>query len=75
MVSLGEFIVQLLMSIVELLVTFITDVLLSSPISAILLIVGGLLIGGASLVVLYLALGALAKLFGGFIGSPAGGQH
>ncbi|MFB6096849.1 MAG: hypothetical protein ABEJ74_05635 [Haloferacaceae archaeon] len=75
MVTVVEFIVTLLASIAQLIATFVFDVLLSSPLSAILLIVGAVFVGGASLVMLYLSLGALAEWLGGAIASPAGGQH
>lgn len=75
MVTIGEFVVELLQSIVQLILTMVVDVLLSGPVSAILLLVGGVFVGGASLLMLYLALGAVARELGGAIGSPAGGQH
>lgn len=61
MVTLGEIIVELLVNIGQLASIFVFDVLLSDPLSAISLLVGGALTGAAVVFLGYLALGALGE--------------
>jgi hypothetical protein len=61
MVTLGEFLVELLVNVGELISIILFDVIASGPLSAISGIVGGLFIGAAVAVLGYLALGALGE--------------
>lgn len=72
MTTLTAFIVELLVSTVRLLLTFI-DIVLMDPLSAISFLAGQALLLGAVGVLGYLALGALADWLGGVIELPAGG--
>lgn len=71
MVTVIDFVVQLLTSIVDLAVTFVFDVFLGvDPLSAVSFLFGVAFVGGASLAITYLALGAALNGVSGF-GSSA----
>ncbi|UIO99678.1 hypothetical protein Hbl1158_14305 [Halobaculum sp. CBA1158] len=69
MVTVTDFVVRLVTSVLDLVVIFVTDVALRDPLSFVSFLFGALFVGGASLVLGYLALGALGYEFG--IGDPA----
>lgn len=74
MVSVTEFIVMLLTSIVELIQTFLSNVIIGGdPLSIVSIISGSIFIGVASLYFGYLVLGAVAELFSGAFSFDAGG--
>jgi hypothetical protein len=70
MVSLLAFLTELLASVVDLVVIFVTDVLLVDPLGAISLLVGGALTTGTLGFVTYLAIGAVLDLFGLTLPTP-----
>lgn len=72
MVSLLAFLVELLSSVVDLVVIFLTDVLLNDPLGAIAFLVGAGLTTATLAFGTYLAVGALLKEFG--IELPAPGR-
>lgn len=66
MVSVTEFIVMLLTSIVELVQTFLSNVIIGGdPLSIVSIISGTIFIGVASAYFGYMVLGAVADLFSG----------
>lgn len=71
MVSLGELIVTLLVNIGELFSIFIFDILVTDPLSAISMLIGGLFTGAAVAGLGYLAVGALAEAISRRIGPLA----
>ena len=68
MVTLGEFLVELLVNVGQLISIILFDVIASDPLSAISGIIGGLLITGAVAVLGYLALGALGESISRVVG-------
>ena len=64
MVTVIEFVVQLVTSVRDLIVIFVRDVALADPLSFVSFLFGALFVGGASAVMGYLALGALGYEFG-----------
>lgn len=75
MVTVTEFIVQLLTSLVELVQTFLFDVLLANPdpLQFISFLAGAVFVVVPSVALGYLVLGAIGELFGGAIDLSAGG--
>jgi hypothetical protein len=71
MATLGELIVTLLVNIGELFSIFIFDILVTDPLSAISMLVGGLFTGAAVAGLGYLAAGALAEAISRRIGPLA----
>lgn len=69
MVTVIDFIIELVTSAIDLIVIFITEVALRDPLAFVSFLFGALFVGGASAVLGYLALGALGYEFG--IGDPA----
>ena len=73
MVTVTEFIVQLLTSVVELIQVFLFEVIVGGdPLSIVAIISGSIFIGVASLYFGYLVLGAVADLFGGMFSFESG---
>ncbi|WP_224448473.1 hypothetical protein [Haloprofundus salilacus] len=76
MVTILEFVSQLIVSTFRLIGLFITDVLLSGTdvisiaFRAVSMLAGGAMVVGASLALLYLAVGALIREFGVNLASP-----
>ncbi|KTG08831.1 hypothetical protein AUR64_13510 [Haloprofundus marisrubri] len=76
MVTILEFITELVVSTFTLIGLFITDVLLSGgdilsiAFRAVSMAVGGAMVVGASVALLYLAVGALVREFGVNVSSP-----
>jgi hypothetical protein len=70
MVTLTEFVVELLASVVDLVVIFVTEVFLNDPIGAVVFLVGAGLTTASVAVFGYLALGAALDAVGVGIGSP-----
>ena len=71
MVTVIDFVVELLTSVLDLVLTFVFDVFLGvDPISAVSILFGVLFVGGASVVFGYLTVGALVNALTGF-GSSA----
>ncbi|SHG67819.1 hypothetical protein [Halobaculum gomorrense] len=64
MVTVIDFLVRLVTSVVDLIVIFVTEVALRDPLSFVSFLFGAAFVGGASLVLGYLALGALGYEFG-----------
>ncbi|MFC6786591.1 hypothetical protein ACFQFH_12060 [Halobaculum halobium] len=64
MVTVIDFLTRLLTSVVDLIVIFVTDVALRDPLSFVSFLFGAAFVGGASLALGYLALGALGYEFG-----------
>lgn len=75
MVTVTEFIVMLLTSIVELIQTFLFDVLLANPdpLQLLSFLAGAVFVTLPSIALVYLVLGAIGELFSGVIDLPAGG--
>jgi hypothetical protein len=71
MATLGELIVTLLVNIGELFSIFIFDILVTDPLSAISMLIGGLFTGAAVAGLGYLAAGALAEAISQRIGPLA----
>lgn len=69
MVSLGELIVELLVNTGELISTFVFEVLVSDPLSAVSLLIGGLFTAVPIVVMGYLVLGALGDAISRRVGS------
>ncbi|WP_129112653.1 hypothetical protein [Halegenticoccus tardaugens] len=70
MVSLFDFVADLLGSTVRLVVIFATEVLPNDPLSAIVFLIGGALTTFSIAFFGYLVLGAVGELFGGLMPSP-----
>lgn len=71
MVTVIDFVTQLLTSLLELVITFVFDVFLGvDPLSAVAVLVGAALVGASSLFFGYLVLGAALNALTGF-GSSA----
>jgi hypothetical protein len=70
MVSLLDFVVELLVSVVDLLVIFTTEVVFSDPLSAISVTVGGALTVGTVAFFTYLVVGALLAELGVDLPTP-----
>ncbi|MXR40119.1 hypothetical protein GRX01_01935 [Halobaculum sp. WSA2] len=64
MVTVIDFIVRLVTSVIDLIVIFVTDVALRDPLSFVSFLFGAAFVGGASAFLGYLALGALGYEFG-----------
>ncbi|SFK59800.1 hypothetical protein SAMN04487950_0101 [Halogranum rubrum] len=74
MVTVTEFIVQLLTSVAELIQIFLFDVVIAGgdPLQIVAFVSGSIFIGVASLYFTYLLLGAVAELFGGLFSFETG---
>lgn len=67
MVTVTDFVVQLLVSVLELVVTFVLDVFLGvDPLSAVSFLVGAAIVGFSSLFFGYLVFGAALNAVSGF---------
>lgn len=74
MPTLGAFVAELLVSALRLVLTML-GILVSDPLSTISLLVGAAIIGGASLVLGALALGAAIDWVADLSASPGGGPR
>lgn len=64
MVTVIDFLVRLVTSVVDLIVIFVTEVALRDPLAFVSFLFGAAFVGGASLALGYLALGALGYELG-----------
>jgi hypothetical protein len=64
MVTVIDFLIRLVTSIVDLIVIFVTEVAIRDPLAFVSLLFGAAFVGGASLALGYLALGALGYELG-----------
>ncbi|MFC7135670.1 hypothetical protein [Halobaculum litoreum] len=64
MVTVTDFVIELVTSVIDLIVIFVTEVALRDPLAFVSFLFGALFVGGASAVLGYLALGALGYEFG-----------
>ena len=64
MVTVTDFVIDLVTSAIDLIVIFVTEVALRDPLAFVSFLFGALFVGGASAVMGYLALGALGYEFG-----------